>query len=284
MKTSQALFAVHRFGRPLLVGIALLATVANAATTDTFDGRDLIVEVPAQLPPAGSRALVVVLHGGMGNASRIESAGAEKGLGMDAVADKYGFIAAYLNGTPVTRFFGNNMLGWNAGGGCCGQSASNNIDDVGYIGHAVAYLAGKYGIDRSRVYGIGHSNGAMMTQRLLCETNLYAAGVAISGPLNVDAGSCPAAKGKRVLAIHGADDKNVPIEGGKGSKGISRAVYKSEAHARQVFTDSGASYTLQIVPGADHKLDDIDAVIQQTEGMSIAEKAARFFGLVPHGS
>jgi len=284
MKTSQALFAVHRFGRPLLVGIALLATVANAATTDTFDGRDLIVEVPAQLPPAGSRALVVVLHGGMGNASRIESAGAEKGLGMDAVADKYGFIAAYLNGTPVTRFFGNNMLGWNAGGGCCGQSASNNIDDVGYISHAVAYLAGKYGIDRSRVYGIGHSNGAMMTQRLLCETNLYAAGVAISGPLNVDAGSCPSAKGKRVLAIHGADDQNVPIEGGAGTKGISRAVYKSEARSRQVFTDSGASYTLQIVPGADHKLDHIDAVIQQTEGMSIAEKAARFFGLVPHGS
>jgi len=143
----------------------------------------------------------------------------------------------------------------------------------------VDYLAAKYGIDRSRVYGMGHSNGAMMTQRLLCETALYAAGIAISGPLNLDADSCPAARGRRILALHGANDDNVPIIGGRGTKGLSNAIYNSEDRSRRVFEHSGATYTLQVVQGADHKLDNISAAILSIEGQTVAQKAAKFFGL-----
>lgn len=71
---------------------------------------------------------------------------------------------------------------------------------------------------------------------------------------------------------------NVPIAGGTGI-GMSRAVYKSEDRSKSIFTGAGASYELQIVNGADHKLDDIDAVIEKSEGRTIAEKAAKFFGL-----
>jgi polyhydroxybutyrate depolymerase len=247
--------------------------------TEAFGGRDMLVFVPSRLPPKGSRALVVVLHGGLGNAQRIASGQFESGLNMNAVAEKDGFIVAYLNGTPVTRYFGPRMLGWNAGGGCCGLSAENQIDDVGYIEGAVANLEARYGVDPARVFGMGHSNGAMMTQRLMCETRLYAAAVAISGPLNLPATACPDARGKRILAIHGADDRNVPIAGGEGTEGFSRTPYSSEDRSSQTFIASGAAYTLEIVPGADHKLDNIEAVIEQTDGVSIAEKAARFFGL-----
>ena len=241
----------------------------------------MIVYVPSHLPASGTRALVLVLHGGLGNAQLIESRHAEHALNMDSTAEKYGFVVVYLNGTPVTRFLGDDKLGWNAGGGCCGMSAINNVDDVGYIRSAVDYLAGKYGIDRSRIYGMGHSNGAMMTQRLMCETNLYHAAVAISGPLNLDTANCSAARGKRVLAIHGVDDENVPVAGGAGTKGLSKTVYKSEDQSRKIFTDSGATYDLQLVKGADHRLDNIDAAIRQSEGQAIPEKAARFFGLDP---
>jgi polyhydroxybutyrate depolymerase len=264
----------------LLLNFYCRSALAQGATTESYGGRSLIVYVPSRLPPQGTRALVIVLHGGMGNAQRIESERSENGLNMDSVAAQNGFIVAYLNGTPVTRFLGADKLGWNAGGGCCGQAAENNIDDVSYITSAIGYLVGKYGIDRSRIYGMGHSNGAMMTQRLMCETNLYAAEVAISGPLNLETGNCPAARGKRILAIHGADDENVPIAGGRGTQGLSKAAYNSEDRSRQVFTNSGASYDLQVVKGADHKLDHIDAVIQQTEAQTIAEKAAKFFGLL----
>jgi poly(3-hydroxybutyrate) depolymerase len=247
--------------------------------TDSYGGRAMIVHVPEKMPASGARALVIVLHGGLGNADRIAGQQAESGLNMDAIADKDGFVVAYLNGTPVTRFLGAKFLGWNAGGGCCGQPAQNGTDDVAYIGGAVGYLAGKYGVDRSRVFAIGHSNGAMMAQRMICETRVFAGAVAISGPLNLDTTHCPSAKGLSVLAIHGADDANVPIAGGTGSKGLARVAFKSEAQSQVVMTASVARYTLQVVPGADHYLDHIGARIQQSEGVSIGEKAARAFGI-----
>jgi hypothetical protein len=37
---------------------------------------------------------------------------------------------------------------------------------------------------------------------------------------------------------------------------------------------------LQVVTGADHKLEHIDTVIRQAEGQTIADKAAQFFELV----
>lgn len=271
-----------RLSLPLALSAALLALASTAEagdTTVTYGGREIIVYVPAHLPPPGSRALVVVLHGGLGNAVRIAGQRSESALNMDAVAEQNGFIVAYLNGTPVTRFLGDQMLGWNAGGDCCGQPAKNGVDDVAYIEGAVGDLAGRYGVERDRVFGIGHSNGAMMVQRLACETTVLAAAVAISGPLNLEVARCPAAAGRRILAIHGADDENVPVQGGRGTKGVSGVAYRSESYAKQVFTSSGGTYTLQIVDGADHAADHINAQILKTEGVTIAEKAARFFGV-----
>jgi polyhydroxybutyrate depolymerase len=264
----------------LLVLVCGTSSASQGVSEQNYGGRSLIVYVPSHLPEQGKRALVVVLHGGLGNAQHIESMKSEHGLNMDAVAEKAGFIVAYLNGTPVTRFFGADKLGWNAGGGCCGVPAENQVDDVAYIKRAVDHLVGEFGIDRSRIYGMGHSNGAMMTQRLMCETGLYAAAVPISGPLNLTTENCAAARGKKILAIHGAEDENVPIAGGKGTKGISRAVFNSQERTRLIFVNAGATYTLQVVKGADHKIEHIDEVIQKTEDISIAEKAARFFGLL----
>jgi polyhydroxybutyrate depolymerase len=277
MKLLTALFG-------FAVAAAMPAQSVAGASTESFGGRNLIVYQPENLPPAGHRALVVVLHGGLGNAQRIASGGAESALNLNAEADKDGFIVVYLNGTPVTRRLGDNFLGWNAGGGCCGMSAENNIDDVGYIQGAVHELEAKYGVDPARVFGIGHSNGAMMTQRLMCETDLYASAIAISGALDAPDTACPAARGKHILALHGQDDENVPIAGGRGTKGVAGIAFGSEAHSREVFTQSGATYDLQIVPGAPHALAEIDAAIQKTEGRSIPQKAAAYFRLAAGSS
>lgn len=255
------------------------ALAASPGTTDHYGGRDLIVYVPPQMPAPGARALVVVLHGGLGNAERIAFKRTETGLNMDSVAEKDGFVVAYLDGTPVTRRMGADKLGWNAGGGCCGLSAEKNIDDVTYIKGAVDYLVGKYSIDRARIFGMGHSNGAMMVQRLMCESDLFTAGVSISGPLNTRNESCTGARGKHILGIHGADDDNVPIAGGQGSIQMSRAIYNSEERTRQIYQSAGAVYDLQVIQGAGHKLAEMDAAIQQSEHQTIAEKCAKFFGL-----
>ncbi len=262
----------------MVTSAPLVATAATpGATTATYHGRSMIVYVPSR--PSHDLPLVVVLHGGLGSAQRIASQESESALNINSLAERYGFIVAYLNGTPATRYFGADKLAWNAGGGCCGQSAANNVDDVGYITDAVRYLEEHYQIDEHRVYGMGHSNGAMMTQRLVCETPLYQAAVVISGPLNLDTTTCPAAQGKRVLAIHGADDENVPIAGGRGTQGFSKAEYRSESSSRDTMVRSGATYDLHIIPGVGHRLDDINAAVQRSEGHTIGELAISFFGL-----
>jgi poly(3-hydroxybutyrate) depolymerase len=119
----------------------------------------------------------------------------------------------------------------------------------------------------------------MMTQRVMCETSLYAAAVPIAGPLDTGAQSCPPARGKRLMAIHGANDQNVPVGGGRGSKGLSRADFASEAATAKVWQDSGAVYDLQLVQGADHSVDALNAQIVKLESQTLARKMARFFGL-----
>lgn len=265
----------------MTIALSLMAmqALASQLVTDTYDGRTALIYLPATLPASGSRALVIILHGGLGNAQRISSKQSESALNMNAVADTGGFVVAYLNGTPVARFLGADKLGWNAGK-CCGLPAEKKVDDVAYIQATVNAIASKYGIDRNRIYGVGHSNGAMMTQRIMCKTSLYAAAVAISGTLETDASICPPARGKRLMAIHGADDRNVPITGGKGSKGLSRTDYASQAATAEVWQRSGATYDLQIIKGADHAADAINAKIIETEEKTLAQKIAQYFGLL----
>lgn len=261
--------------RVLLALVSLSALPAAAQTqTQSYGGRDMLVHVP----PSPPRALVVVLHGGLGNAQRIESRMNESGMNLDALSDKYGFAVAYLNGTPITRLLGTRALGWNAGA-CCGMSASNKIDDLGYISGAVNDLLLRYRIARDRAFVIGHSNGAMMALRMMCETRTFAAAISVSGALETSGTTCPTAKGARILAIHGASDSNVPVAGGVGNTGLLALTFNSEAYTAKIFRGSGATYDLKIVPGAEHALDGIDTALQKSGGLSIGGEAVRFFGL-----
>lgn len=245
---------------------------ANNVTTDNYGGRAFDMYLPSTLLSAGARSMIVILHGGLGNAQNVR-----RSLQMDAMADKYGFAIAYLNGATEGQVRAN-MYTWNAGGACCGPAAKKNVDDVGYITAAVHFIAQKYGVNEAQIYGMGHSNGAMMTNRLMCETNLYQAAVPVSGTLNLDTDLCAAARGKRILALHGAKDVNVPIAGGKG-EGISQVDFKSQAYSKAVFERSGASYTLDVVPNATHSPQTIREEIMKNEGTDMGEKVVEFFGL-----
>ena len=255
--------------------LAPLAAHASELITETYDGRTALIYLPTArpntLPANGSRALVVTLHGGLGNAQRIAGRLSESALNIDAGADTSSFAVASLNGTPAAKHLGADKLGWNAGK-CCGQPAEKKIDDVAYIQTTVNAIAAKYGIDRNRIYGVGHSNGAMMIQRMMCETSLFAAAVPISGALENEADVCPLARGKRLMAIHGEDDNDVPINGGKSSKGLSRSSYLSQAATAEVWRRSGATYDLQIIKGAEHSTEKINMRLVETESKTLGQK------------
>jgi polyhydroxybutyrate depolymerase len=273
---------LHFYALSLCAFIVLLMageSHASQLVTETYEGRTALIYLPTTLPAKGSRALIVILHGGLGNAQRIAAKQSESALNMDTVADTAGFVVAYLNGTPVTRLLGSDKLGWNAGK-CCGQPAENNIDDVAYLQTTVKEISAKYGVDPSRIYGVGHSNGAMMMQRMMCETSVFAAAVPISGTLENNATSCPLARGKRLMAIHGDNDQNVPINGGKGSKGISRTNYASQAATAEVWQRSGASSDIHIIKGANHSTEKINIRLVETESTSLVQKIVRYFALM----
>ena len=82
-----------------------------------------------------------------------------------------------------------------------------------------------------------------------------------------------------MMAIHGADDLNVPITGGRG-KGLARVDFASQAATAKVWQDSGAFYDLRIVSGADHSVQSISRQLLRAESQNLAQTMARFFGLL----
>ena len=100
----------------LLVGtLAQIPYAIAQSTTVTLDGqRSAVVYLPPKLPPVGSRALVVVLHGGLGNAQLIAQVKAEGAINLNTLAETHGFVVAYLNGTAVARLLSAERRGWNA--------------------------------------------------------------------------------------------------------------------------------------------------------------------------
>ncbi|AQT78759.1 polyhydroxybutyrate depolymerase [Mycolicibacterium litorale] len=160
--------------------------------------REYRLYLPAGLPPAAP--LVVMLHGGFGSAAQ-----AERTYGWNQLADSAKFAVAYPDGLGRA---------WNAGGGCCGQPARDGIDDVGFITAAVRDIAGNVGIDPSRIFATGISNGGMMAYALACNSAIFAA---IGPDSATQLGSCPAPRPMSVLHIHGTADRLIRYDGQPGT-------------------------------------------------------------------
>jgi polyhydroxybutyrate depolymerase len=168
--------------------------------TINVGGRDRVYRLhkPAGLPRSAS--LVVVLHGGFGSAEQ-----AERSYGWDQLADSEKFVAVYPDGVKRA---------WNVdGGGCCGRPAKENIDDVGFVSAVVADVAKNVGIDASRVYATGMSNGGIMAYTLACNTTVFAAIGPVAG---TQLNPCRSPHPVSVMAVHGTADPMVPYGGGPG--------------------------------------------------------------------
>ena len=153
----------------------------------------------------GPAPVVVVLHGGGGNA-----ANAVKMTGFDRIASREGVIAVYPEGTSVQPRF--RMLTWNAGH-CCASAMDGRVDDVGFIGGLVDGLIASGRADPSRVYVTGMSNGGMMTHRLGRELSGRVAAIApVVGAVFGD--ERPPQAPVPAFIVVGAEDQIVPPAGG----------------------------------------------------------------------
>jgi polyhydroxybutyrate depolymerase len=169
---------------------------------------------------AGPLALIVALHGGLGSGDQLADTSQ-----FEPLAEREGFAVVFPDGVGAT---------WNAGA-CCGGAVTRKIDDVAFLRSLVDDIADKVSIDRTRVFAVGHSNGAMMAFRLGCEApDVFSKVVPVAGSLEID--RCVPKKAAALLAIHGDADRNHPIGGGSGDRSITDVSYRSMADSLAMWT------------------------------------------------
>ena len=185
-----------------LEGCASAATGSTLIIQSGGVAREYLLHVPASYDGRQAVPLVLVFHGGGG-----QDAGMERMSGMDAVADRDGFIVAYPQG--LDRH-------WNDG-----RTDASKADDVAFIKTLVSDLEIRYRIDPRRVYASGISNGAFFSLRLACDLGgTFAAVAPVAGSLPV--GFTPRCQGSpvSVFMINGTADPLVLYNGGRVGGGF----------------------------------------------------------------
>jgi polyhydroxybutyrate depolymerase len=188
-------------------------------------------------PTARSRqpGLVIVLHGADASGLQIE-----RQSGFDAQAERLGWVAAYPDGVAD---------GWEPFG-CCHHQG---IDDVAFISDIIDRLTASDALDPNRVYITGISRGGMMTYRLGCQISSRLAAIApVAGNMADSTGnarnvSCHPDRPVSVLAIHGSDDPEIPIEGGRSRVVQEEVAYAPMADVIQVWRELDGCFSKKTV-------------------------------------
>ncbi len=164
---------------------------------------------------------------------------------LGPVAKKLGMIYIAPDGTVGA----DGRRVWNAAKACC-QKSGTPIDDIAYINSLIDEISQKVPVDQSRIYFVGHSNGAFMSLAFACTTGRAAGVVSLAGAMDVDA-SCATAKPFSLLHIHGVADKTIKIDGGI----LNGHQYTSAAETLNRVATINKCSTNSVVPAALSKKD-----------------------------
>lgn len=173
--------------------------VEERRTVEVDGGRrTYVLYLPSTYRRGGTLPLVLVFHGAGARGS-----GMARHTGFSRLAEREGFAVAYPDGLGRR---------WNDGRGVGGAQ-----DDVGFVRALLDSLDRELGLDRSRIFATGISNGAMFSHRLACDLPGVLAAIApvagaVPGALveRCAAGATPVA----VVAFQGTADRFVPYGGG----------------------------------------------------------------------
>ncbi|HRU01414.1 MAG TPA: PHB depolymerase family esterase [Victivallales bacterium] len=154
--------------------------------------------------------LLIVLHGGLGNAEIMEKLTCKE---FNRLADKYTFIVVYPNGIGRHWNDGRTQVKY--------KPHREKIDDVAFIATLIENLKKSYNIDTTRVYATGISNGAFMCFRLAIELSDRIAAIApVAASLIVEYQNKAPSRPVPLLIINGVDDPFVPWNGGSIRGGL----------------------------------------------------------------
>jgi polyhydroxybutyrate depolymerase len=206
----------------LLAPLAAMSVRASAPEPRQIEAggrqREYLLVAP-QGSPAAPRPLVLVLHGHLGTAANALGGGlapSPLSAWLD-IAEREHLLLAALQGLKGT----DNRTGWHD---CRADDDGNpQVDDVAFASRVAQTLIADLRADPKRVYVMGMSNGAMMTQRLALEMQPRPAAVAaVAGTLAAKSSCTGTPRPVSVLLIHGTDDPLVPYDGGAVGLGENR--------------------------------------------------------------
>jgi polyhydroxybutyrate depolymerase len=201
--------------RLFLAALALIALASPAfAAPETLTvkagktDRELILHAPAKAK--GPVPLVMVFHGGGGGDDWM----ANKSRELTRTLNDAGYAVAYMNGSA--RRDGEKLRTWNAVH-CCAYAQRQKVNEAAYADAAVEAIDKKIGIDRSRIFLTGHSNGAMLSWRLAGQMKVTPRAIApISGAIFADQPDVP--DRTSVFMYHAKDDEVLSFDGNPDDK------------------------------------------------------------------
>ena len=190
-----------------------------------LDGRTRTYWLYAPPMPPPAPGLLLVLHGGGGDAERIRLLTDRR---AEEEADRHGFLVVYPDGFDH---------GWNGCGRSWPQRANvDNVDDVRFLRVLVNRIVESRGVDPSRVWALGFSNGGHLALRLALEAPddfRAVAAVAASLPTEEELDCVPSGRPASVMIINGTADPINPYDGGEvrtektGRSGVVRSSMES---------------------------------------------------------
>ena len=134
----------------------------------------------------------------------------ESYMKLRPLAEGLGFLYCYPDGTT-------NQLGyqfWNATDACC-DFWNTGVDDAGNLRGVIEQIAGRFAVDRKRIYLVGHLNGGFMAYRMACQSADLIAGIAsMNGATFLAPNRYVPSEAVNILHIHTTDDSVVPYGGG----------------------------------------------------------------------
>lgn len=165
--------------------------------------RSYLLYTPESYNAQKQSPLIVVLHGGHGNAGKTADR-----TGFKPLAERDGFLVLYPEAAEKH---------WNDGR----KTTASKIDDVAFIGALIDHVAKQRHVDKQKVYVTGLSNGGMMAQRLACESpERFAAFASVIANLPVSMKAvCKPGEPVAMMLINGTDDPLMPYDGGEIRKG-----------------------------------------------------------------
>jgi len=139
-----------------------------------------------------------------------------------------GEVHQYHVGIMCGTLSSSNVVAWNAGMCCLGQNSSSiYVDDIIYTRTAVSMINSLVNVDNQRIYAMGHSNGAFMSEALACNaSDIFSAIASNAGGTVLVPGNeagiavCDRMYGENstsILLIHGTGDTSVPYDGNPNS-------------------------------------------------------------------